>query len=71
MFILLIILVWIAVALIYALQFQICRDYQPNRVRDLWMVYADYDSQVVKYGTEHLECHLQRYSIFDWKRIEL
>ena len=58
---LLIILAFIVVALIYALQFQIVRDYQPYI--NIHRVFNR--SRVHNYG-----CKLNRYSIFDWKRVQ-
>jgi len=54
MFTLLVILVWLAVALVYLLQFQITRDYQPNYYKTFRWRY---------------DCSLKRYSIFDFKYI--
>lgn len=65
MFTFLIIIALFAVAGIYAIQFQIVRDYQP---RDLFGAITPIGyNHSVKYYT----CRIKRYSIFDWKRIEL
>ena len=68
---LLIIVLWIAVALIYAIQFQIVKDYQPIEVRKLWMVACDNETKVIQFGTVKLECYVleKKYSIFDFKHI--
>ena len=73
----LIILAFIAVALIYLLQFQIVRDYQPIKLyllkdtaftdyKTAWFMsdqpaYRDYPMIPI------LSCNLKRYSIFKWR----
>jgi len=61
MFTLLVILVWIAIAFIYLLQYQIVRDYQPYRI-------SYYRPETDTFYVE-VDCEPVKYSIFDYNQI--
>lgn len=69
MIILAIILVWPAMALIYALQFQVVRDYQPDERGYYYEVIADNGTAYYPVEGIYYDCQLVRYSILDLKRI--
>lgn len=72
----LIILAFIAVALIYALQFQIVRDYQPIKYYlTKRNAYTDYKVAYMIGWIKNIDikmiyqCNLKRYSIFDFNKL--
>lgn len=71
MFTLLVIVVWVAIAGIYLLQFQIVKDYQSEERGYYYEVITDNSTNYYPVEGIYYDCNLIRYSIFDWKRIDI